>query len=165
MEKCLKQLIESYPRLMHGEGPRIPGYIGYGWHPIVMRLMARIDEMLDDDLAQRFRVHQIKEKFGGLRFYFGLSGRRDYTFDLLSAAGATRVEIPDDEVEADLPPRPGAMDAILELVRIAEKEASCTCEVCGEPGERTREGWVQTLCERHQRIKKSGGWLDFEDGT
>jgi hypothetical protein len=109
----------STPRLLRGSGPQIPGYIGAGWHPIVMRLMSDIDAMLSDELAAAFRLVQIKEKFGGIQA----------------------------------------------RIRAAEEEASRTCEVCGKPGELQREGWMQTLCEHHAGIKKSGGQLDFEDGT
>lgn len=157
----LQQLIDTYPRLLHGSGPNIPGYVGAGWHPVVMRLMAEIDALLSDELATGFRLVQIKEKFGGLRFYFDLNGRKDFTLDIV---GVGRFRVPDRD-EDDMPPRAPELDRIQALVRTAEEEASRTCEVCGKPGELVRGGWMQTLCPYHARIKKSGGQLDFEDGT
>ena len=157
----LEQLIDTYPRLLRGTGPVIPGYIGAGWHPIVMRLMAGIDALLDDELAAGFRLIQVKEKFGGLRFYFDLNGRKDFTVDIF---GVGRLRIPDQDKDG-LPPRPAELDHINQLIRSAEEEASRTCEACGRPGELRKGGWVVTLCEHHARIKEAGGQPDFEDGT
>lgn len=161
MYKNLQDLIDAYPRLMHGQGPRIEGYVGFGWHPIVMRLMAAIDALLDDDLAKGFRVIQIKEKFGGLRFYVDLNGRKDFTVDVI---GVARLRIPDSDEEG-LPARPPELDPIHELIGAAEVEAFKTCEVCGAPGELRRDGWLLTLCDRHARLRKNGGRLDYENGT
>ncbi len=55
----LQQLIDSHPRLMRGELPMIPGYVGAGWHPILMRLMSAIDAILSDEAAAAFQVRQI----------------------------------------------------------------------------------------------------------
>lgn len=161
MNKNLQELINAYPRLMGGEGPRAPGYVGFGWHPIVMRLMAAIDALLDDELAQGFRVMQIKEKFGGLRFYVDLNGRTDFTVDLI---GVGRLRIPDQDQEG-VSARPAELDRIHELIRAAEREAAITCEVCGAPGELRRDGWLLTLCERHARHRESGGRLDYDNGS
>lgn len=86
-----------------------------GWYSIVIQL--------DRDLAEidpDYVVHQVKEKYAGLRYYFHAS------------EGVT---------EADQQ----RMDALVD-----EAEAQCerTCEMCGEPGVRhaTPHGWLRTLC-------------------
>ncbi|OLT79657.1 hypothetical protein BKG58_19705 [Mycobacteroides abscessus subsp. abscessus] len=86
-----------------------------GWYPIIIQLdreLAAIDP--------GYEVHQCKEKFGGLRFYFGAS---------------------ESISEADH----GRMRA---LVREAEDRCEATCELCGGPGSRhvTPHGWYRTLC-------------------
>lgn len=86
-----------------------------GWYPIVIELdqaLAAIDPS--------YEVHQCKEKFGGLRFYFGAS---------------------EDVPEAD-------RNRMRELVRAAEARCAEACEHCGEPGQRhvTGHGWLCTLC-------------------
>ena len=53
------KLIEKYPKLLGGHG--YPG-VGTGWLPIIDKLCSK--------LVGDVRVDQIKEKFGGLRFYF-----------------------------------------------------------------------------------------------
>jgi hypothetical protein len=157
----LQQLIDAHPRLMRGKGPAIPGYVRPGWHPIVMRLLSAIDAMLGDDLAPGFQVIQIKEKFGGLRFYFELKGRKDFTVDVI---GVGRLQIPDlDEDEQGQAIRPPELERISVLVQAAEEEASQTCEVCGAPGALAPGGWIATLCRRHAETKRSGGWVGDEE--
>ena len=139
----LNQLIDTYPRLLRGSGPQIPGYVGAGWHPIVMRLMASIDKMLSDELAAGFRVVQIKEKFGGLRFYWQVSkvtGEEDED-DWLP-------EAEEDEHRAELAHR------ISLLTQEAEDKCEKRCETCGEPGELRPGGWLRTLCDRHAKGRK-----------
>lgn len=89
-----------------------------GWKKIVLEA----DEMLayiDPD----YEIHQIKEKFGTLRYYFGT--KQEY--------GSIEYEI---------------MTAI---VRSAEAMSALVCEVCGKWGETDWESsWVRTLCEEHR---------------
>jgi hypothetical protein len=42
--------------------------VGAGWHPMLHDALTKIDAIVGGD-ASRFRVDQIKEKFGALRFY------------------------------------------------------------------------------------------------
>ncbi|OBB25535.1 hypothetical protein A5763_18930 [Mycolicibacterium fortuitum] len=88
-----------------------------GWYPIVIELdraLAAIDPA--------YEVHQVKEKYAGLRYYFGTS-------ESITDADRKR------------------MDA---LVDEAEEKCERTCELCGEPGVRhvTPHGWYRTLCAR-----------------
>lgn len=62
---------------------------------------------------REFSVSQVKEKFGGLRFYTHTTN-----------------------------------DNIEELVRLAERTASVTCERCGRFGRLRSDGWMVTLCDR-----------------
>ena len=59
-EPALRALLARIP---DGWGPWID--CGPGWYPILARLEERLQQ-IDPD----YRVHQIKEKFGTLRFYF-----------------------------------------------------------------------------------------------
>lgn len=86
-----------------------------GWYPLVIATDRRLAE-LDADYV----VHQIKEKFGTLRYYYWPSSE-DASPELLDA-----------------------MDAIIDD---AERASAITCERCGRPGvlQRTRY-WAKTLC-------------------
>jgi hypothetical protein len=88
-----------------------------GWQQIV----EETDAMLAY-LDPEYEIHQVKEKFGTLRFYFGT------TFPL-------------DTVEHKI------MDSI---VMAAELKSSRTCEVCGKYGETDwNKPYVRTLCDEH----------------
>lgn len=88
-----------------------------GWKNIVLEA----DEMLAY-IDPNYEIHQIKEKYGTLRYYYGTT--HEY--------GTTEYKI---------------MDAI---VRAAEARSALICEVCGKWGETDWESsWVRTLCEEH----------------
>lgn len=87
-----------------------------GWYPLVVatdRHLARLDP--------NYVVHQIKEKFGTLRYYCEPS-RYDANNDVL--------------------------DAMTAITDGAERASATICERCGEPGvlHRTRRAWLNTLC-------------------
>ncbi|MBE5488598.1 hypothetical protein E3G71_001099 [Mycobacteroides abscessus] len=86
-----------------------------GWYPIISQL----DEALAA-IDPAYELHQVKEKFGGLRYYFGAS-------ESISDADHDRMRA---------------------LVREAEARCAEACELCGEPGEMhtTPHGWYRTLC-------------------
>lgn len=74
---------------------------GEGWKDIIQSTHEKL-KYIDPD----YKIAQIKEKFGGLRYYF------DPSFDY----GSIQVNIMDD------------------IVRAAEHQASYTCELCGAYG-------------------------------
>lgn len=69
------------------------------------------------------RVVQVKEKFGGLRFYY------DFNYTGEEALYA----------EFSI------------MVRTAELASYKTCEVCGVSGVPRSGGWIKTLCDTHSR--------------
>lgn len=94
--------------------------VGPGWTPIINLTHAKLRH-LDPD----YKIDQIKEKFGGLRYYFTPS------VDFGSIVG----QIMDDVVTA------------------AEVRCSRTCEECGTPGEAHQiRGWWRTLCDEHAGV-------------
>ena len=72
-EKFSERMEKSYPKIFAG---KYGGFaVGKGWYPILETLCANIQSHIDwrvkqgQDIAQ-VEVQQIKEKFGGLRFYY-----------------------------------------------------------------------------------------------
>lgn len=63
--------------------------------------------------------------------------------------------------------RPPNSEALNKLIEAAELEASKTCEWCGAQSnvERTKVGWVKTLCPEHREKWYAGErwWID-KDG-
>ena len=83
---------------------------GDGWEPLIRRLSEKLEPL-------GVEVSQVKEKFGGLRFY--LAG---------TEAGVD-------------------MEAVDRAVRDAEEEADVTCERCGQPGTLGGKSWVSVQCD------------------
>ena len=91
-----------------------------GWYPLVEKLLLDIRALPKDDGL--VRINQIKEKFGGLRFYAEVSGSEEYK------------------------------ERVRGMIEQAEKEASHTCEFCSEPGTFRTGGWMRVTCDKHSKI-------------
>lgn len=109
---------------------------GEGWHGIINDTHIKL-KYIDPD----YKIDQIKEKFGGLRYYFTPSEKYSY--------GSTASNIMDD------------------IVRSAEYQASLTCELCGNSGWganvdiRIHNGWYFGYCEEcaNKAIEERKAWL------
>ena len=72
-EAFAKSMEEKFPKMFSG---RYGGFaVGQGWYPILEALCANIQSHLDwknreSEVVPQVVVEQIKEKFGGLRFYY-----------------------------------------------------------------------------------------------
>ncbi len=65
-----EDVAEDYPRVFKAGRPRCGFGVGKGWEVLVRELCQGIEDLLPEE--SDFSVQQVKEKFGGLRFY--LSG-------------------------------------------------------------------------------------------
>ena len=91
--------------------------VGAGWHPIIDDLHSNLGLLLHD-----YDVLQIKEQYGGLRYYVLLDFR---------VARENRVQA-------------------LHAIGDAERQSLLTCEGCGEEGDtQYHGGWYKTLCTKH----------------
>ncbi|WJM17152.1 hypothetical protein [Microbacterium arborescens] len=87
-----------------------------GWFP----LLAALDEELSS-IAPNYVIHQVKSKFGSLRFY-------------AQASADGSVYLP----------------AFDEAILAAEWKSIETCELCGSPAKQyVVDLWVSTLCDEH----------------
>ena len=137
-----QEIIDQYPEQFQG-GPYFLGIsIDSGWTPIVLDACREIQERLTADELRRFHWIQIKEKFGGLKLYWG----PDNTISVAIIEPATVHSL---EIASDEPPgftKPTVL-AIREIVARACERAGRTCEICGGPGRLYADGYWQTLCE------------------
>jgi len=62
----------KYP-LTYGLGVYCGFWAPEEWDSIISRLSERIERYLEENPIPEFRVDQVKEKFGGLRFYVNVS--------------------------------------------------------------------------------------------
>jgi hypothetical protein len=115
------EFMRAHPRIFREPGAAL-GYpnCGEGWRDLLERCCTRIEATVVEGDA--FRVLQIKEKFGALRFYW--SG------DLPGAAKAK----------------------VDEAIALAAARSACTCETCGAEGRLyNRDGWLATACSEHAK--------------
>jgi hypothetical protein len=88
-EKFAKRMEEKFPKML---GSRYGGFaVGKGWYPILEKLCDNIQHHIDWKEKQsspipQVVVEQIKEKFGGLRFYY--QGGDDYVHGMVRMAEA-----------------------------------------------------------------------------
>lgn len=92
-----------------------------GWDDLIRRLHNRLV-----GIDPNYRVMQVKEKFGGLRYYIEPSQGLD---EMLCRR-------------------------LYEVEYEAEAESFHICEVCGEPGETRGGSWYRTLCDTHHRERE-----------
>lgn len=86
-EVFVKQMEEQFPKMF--TEPYGGFAVGVGWYPILEKLCANIQSHIDWKEKQgkdcpQVVVEQIKEKFGGLRFYY--QGGDDYISGLVAMA-------------------------------------------------------------------------------
>lgn len=110
-------LINNHPRLFHAGGwPACEA----GWRPILEKVCTRIEAILNE--SESFRVLQIKEKLGTLRFYWS----------------GTMTE--------------AARERVGEAIFLAEARSGCTCELCGAEGRLYSDsGSLRTACTEHAK--------------
>ena len=124
-QERLKLLREKYPDLLKN----VSIDCGMGWYDILDTLLTTIVAVFNGHSRNIKCLHitQIKEKFGGLRFYYGVSGDlEDKTLDNIVA-----------QIDG--------------AIRLAEVLASRICEVCGEKGSHDTSGWSAVLCDKHKQ--------------
>jgi hypothetical protein len=89
-----------------------------GWYSLIVSL----NEQLEYLFPNGYKIQQIKEKFGALRFYWNAD-------------------------EDNIIVRQIAMCCVL----YAENTTRYVCEKCGKRGELRETGWVKTLCDEHYK--------------
>lgn len=91
-----------------------------GWFPLIAQLHRKL-KYLDID----YKIFQIKQKFGGLRYYYTPSDNPHYDLPLMSSI-------------------------MFDLVSIAENKSYVTCEVCSKQGSKSNKNyWIRTVCPQH----------------
>ena len=107
--------------LLHERYPSLLGETYFecadGWFDLLDALAKNIEFRA----PEVYRAVQVKEKFGGLRFYLSLR----------------------DGKEVD----PKDVAAINGMVSFAENFSLRICEDCGNPGSKRPSGWIRTLCD------------------
>ncbi len=105
--------------------------VGEGWESL-------LDEIFEAVGDTPIVIHQVKEKFGGLRFYYSFS--------------MTEGPIFEDE-----------MDKIENVIEEIEEKSYTVCEYCGSSGSlRNDLSWIKTLCDKCYEETKSKYGAPYE---
>jgi hypothetical protein len=118
--QCKPQLLAILERIDRSGWP-VYLAVDQGWFPLIIE----IDKTISADFPD-YQICQIKEKFGGLRYYWEipLDQREDLDYD--------------------------KYQKIQDYVNQAEEKSLSICEKCGQPGQLDRSsGWLATRCEKH----------------
>jgi len=130
----LRELEARYPYMF--EGPHTGLNHFTGWFPTFVQLCVAIDAVLGPD-KRGFHWVQIKEKFGGARFYKAMDLR-------LAPAG----EYWDVEKDFELDTHVAFIGALIDE---AESITARRCIRCGKPAKAIDlDGYVWTLCREHR---------------
>lgn len=136
-EELQLELVKKYPKILKNfRGDPMQTCmawgidVGDGWHGLLDQCMEKLQYFCDICSSHGNEVQvladQIKEKYGGLRFY-------------VSVYGANTIE---DNIVDD-------------IISEAERKAANTCEATGENGSLCkRGGWYRTLC--YEQARKEG---------
>jgi hypothetical protein len=138
MPDSLDRLMVEFPRIFEAGRP-MNSHLPPGWLPLVREMLADVCAMLAD--GQAIEVQQIKEKFGGLRFYWSLGKEHILIADIHTPKGLQRLNIK--------PEKPSeTFKRIDQCVEQAEDASLTICERCGRPGTLDRRGWWKVNCDR-----------------
>ena len=115
--------VDNYPEEIHHRiiyaAMQCGSHMREGWYDLVLELDDAISK-----IYPLYTVDQVKEKFGGLRYYIGILP------DIL----------PDEQ-----------HDEIYRLIHEAEEKSFKICDICGSTGKTMKVGqWLMaTRCEKH----------------
>jgi len=127
---------------------------GNGWEPIIRDLCIRIEQVMSDFKRFGIKVEasQVKEKFGGLRFYRDICHipYEDYIKNTDSKQQMCEIDF------SDMMQLIG--DKVDHLIEMAELRSFQVCETCGtdEDVTQTTKGWIVTLCPKCMKEYKEG---------
>lgn len=186
-QNSLSLIMDRYPELfaVHENGapqlPRCSSSIPAGWLWILEHLCQQIVLLLGERVRD-FRVEQIKEKFGVLRFYYSLhEPDHDSASAELSAQAADSISLRSNEhaVRKSVqiirlghdceyrcyPPSGTTLDArlreaIQDACRDAELLSAACCIHCGDTTQAllvSHAAYVHTVCHAHASIADSAG--------
>lgn len=121
---------------------------GLGWQEIIFKLAAELDSIWEGFQGAKgpdcWEILQVKEKFGGLRFYV----------EYLHVEAVPRLKM-DPDLERRYQTSKNAIDG-------AEADAGMTCERCGKPGHLAGKGYIATVCDecekRWNERSAAGAW-------
>ena len=121
---------------------------GPGWFKLIDELCNDITNLIGNKDIEVIAL-QVKEKFGGLRFYYTIqspklkreSKIRSFMFSKRLGKQYWKIVNFRKKIWRT------TFEKISDRIDKAEIESYKICETCGDPGERCGGGWIKTLCD------------------
>ena len=141
-----ERLTMFYPMLFRKDNGEIrsvyesfPFECGSGWFELINELCQEISTIVRESNKEVWpRVVQVKEKFGGLRFYIS-----NTDFSVAKINESEKI----------------ALDAVIEkinqLIIDAQSKSFVTCEDCGLPGKCYSSSWIHVKCPACEAMYKN----------
>jgi len=158
-EELELKLVQKYPILFQDYGGDMRQTCmhwglacGDGWYNILETLCQKLDSITANKDVKVI-ADQVKEKFGGLRFYYHIERDENkfdkfrskfWTFMIDHSWGRAYNKIMGFKQIFFK----STVEKIRNAVDHAEGQSYKTCEDCGKPGKRRGGGWVVTLCDK-----------------
>lgn len=167
MDKRLTRLLQEYfPTILSNlNKPITKSCMGWGiecgdgWFILLFDLMDNLDTIAKQK-GVRIIASQIKEKFGGLRFYYYIEESNNTALDKLlsvvndinsriryrvfkSGHGNTYNKL--QKLRKKI--YKSTYEKIDDLVAKAERKSYTICESCGKPGVLRHKYWMRTMCD------------------
>lgn len=116
-------LIEKYPLVFETMSKETYNDLPSGWYGLLDKVCSTVEQYLTEEKQKNsdtvFEVLQIKEKFGGLRFYYTVQTNNEILFKNIQT-----------------------------VIDKAEDDSYGICQITGRPGALCKKGWYfMTLCE------------------
>lgn len=163
--KNTKTLWEKYPIMFSGRFLSIQQSLipfGFecddGWYKIIDELCETICSLIEGTDI-KVTADQVKEKFGGLRFYYHTECPPTFTYKIIFKIKSLMFTVKLGKYYWEIKKfRKKFYSTIEEKISNAvdhtEGLSYKTCERCGKPGKITGKGWVVTLCEKCNHVSK-----------
>ncbi len=134
-----KKLCEEFPNIFINRRTREScmyyGFPGDGWYDLIRDICLEF-ERVQKEIGMQYVALQVKEKMGGLRFYFTEDGRF--------------LKIPTNE-------RGNIYNKTSNFVNSVEDKSFSICENCGSNDAKLQgTGWKHTLCDDCYTKKQNG---------
>lgn len=159
-------LVKKYPSIFQNYGgPAAQTCMHFGmtcengWYYLISNACKQVDKICSK-YGINFVAEQIKAKFGGLRFYYELSGYEEYKIKKLERKvskyfykykkGKLFNRLVDFREFFYKTPA----EKIRDIVNNAERLSCTTCESCGKPGRMRGKGYVYTACDECDKETK-----------
>jgi len=175
-ERDATYLLNRFPRLFssflkRGEHAHHQFAIGDGWCGILFGICSQIFHLQRRTEKKYAFINidclQIKEKFGGLRFYYSIDieceskshklfGNMDHWIRMqLCKWGFAKLYWVSNRFRRNYMYE-SLFEKVESIIRRGESMSYKTCEVCGVEGKRCQPNghWIATLCEKHEEETK-----------